>query len=483
MAKYDVVFYGIIFFLIGVLLANFLIKTSLIIILAAVIAIIFLFLNFPSRKNIWLAGLAFLIILGNFYYRIDDMRFQNVKIPFGQSVIVRGTVVSEPARREKSQSFVVKLIAPRRGRILVKADRYEDIKYGDLLSIKGKIKKRDDNKFGMYLAKERISGIVTFADINRVASDRGSKFKAALFKIKNKALDIFRQALPSAKATFLGGITFGARSNFSKEFNEAMSLSGTTHLVALSGYNVTIIAWAVAGIFGYFFKRRLSFIMTVLVIIGFVLMTGAAPSIIRAAIMGIIALLAHQTLRLYNFRNAIAITAFLMVAFNPKILVYDLGFQLSFLALLGIVYLRPAIISFFKISERPGLLSWRDNALTTVSAQLAVIPLLLLSFGRFSLAAFPANILILGVIPITMFLGFLMALFGIISFPLALLIGWIANIFLSYELFLIDLFARFKILVINTGYFIIPISLVYFLALILFIIYAKKKEYHRLTTL
>ena len=108
----------------------------------------------------------------------------------------------------------------------------------------------------------------------------------------------------------MAGITLGERAEFSKEFKEAMSKSGTTHLVALSGYNITILVLAVAYVLNFFASRRLVFWLTLLIIIGFVAMTGAEASVVRAAIMGGIVLLAKRANRLYSFRNAIVIAAF-----------------------------------------------------------------------------------------------------------------------------------------------------------------------------
>ena len=145
--------------------------------------------------------------------------------------------------------------------------------------------------------------------------------------------------------------------------------------------------------------------------------------------MGFLALLASQVGRLYSVRNAIVLAAFFMVLVNPRILYFDIGFQLSFLALVGIVYLGPAIQKFFRMKKEEGFLGWRKNFLTTTSAQLGVAPLLIINFNQFSLFALLANILILEVIPPTMFLGFLLGAIGFFSMALATILGWFTNLF------------------------------------------------------
>ena len=158
----------------------------------------------------------------------------------------------------------------------------------------------------------------------------------------------------------------------------------------------------------------------------------------------------------------IIIAAFLMVLHNPKVLVFDLGFQLSFAALLGIVYLLPVLKKIF-IYERPGFLNWKENFLTTLSAQLAVIPFLLSNFGIFSLTSLVSNVLIAEAIPITMALGFIMAGLGFISSFLSQLVVFITNPFLAYILWVIDLFSRFTLPVASESFGFLAAVIYYFI--------------------
>ena len=163
-----------------------------------------------------------------------------------------------------------------------------------------------------------------------VKSELGSPIKAALFKFKNSITDSYSKILAPEQAAFLAGLIFGERGGLTKEFKEAMSLSGTTHLTALSGQNITVIVVATATAIGFIFSPFTTFIATVLFVLGFVAMTGFDSSAVRAAIMGFVVLLASLAGRIYNPRNSIALAAFLITLFNPKSLVFDVGFQLSF---------------------------------------------------------------------------------------------------------------------------------------------------------
>lgn len=486
MPSYDIFFFSVLFFLLGVFLASFGAGIWILIITFAAGAVFLFFAfskkrkinpktteNIPSVKYFYLAAMLIFVIFGALYYTWDDMRFrENVQIPFNEKLSFSGQIVSNPVLKSSSQEFKLKLNEPFSGNILVKASRYPEFSYGDEVKIRGEIKLPFTEDYGRYLAKERISGTVSFAEAEKLSSDNGNRIKGALFGIKNQITGSFQRFLPPKESALLSGLTLGERGEFSEEFREAMSKSGTTHLIALSGYNITIIVWAVMGLFLWFTKRRLAFIFTILVIFGFVIMTGAEASVVRAAIMGILVILAREVGRFYDFRNAVILAGLVMTLHNPKVLVYDVGFQLSFMALLGIIYLKPAIMKFLRISKEPGFLSWRDNLLTTASAQAMVAPLLISNFSNFSLTSLIANIVVLEFIPVTMGLGFIIAGFSWISYHISLILSWLVQILLKFEIFVIEFFADISISFSpNAGI----LFLAYYAALIVFIVYVNKR--------
>jgi competence protein ComEC len=478
MRLYNIFFFAVIFFLTGVLAASGKLNFSVITGLALFIAALFLFFGYigKNKKLFWFAGLSLFIIIGAFYYLWHEQRqIENLNIPFNQKTEFVG-LVSSYSENRASQKLVVDLKEPHRGRILIKTAPYPAYDYGDLIKFEGVINPsissgQENPSYANYLAKDGIFGIVNFPKTELISTNRGSLVKAALFKLKQGLIENFQKVLSSEKSAFLSGITLGERAEFSKEFKDAMNNSGTTHLVALSGYNITILVIAIASSLGKVLSRRLTFWLTLSIILGFVLMTGAEASVVRAAIMGGIVLLAKQAGRLYSFRNAIAVAAFLMVLENPKILSFDIGFQLSFTALIGIVYLMPAIQKFFRLSEEPGILSWRDNLLTTFSAQTAVTPLLIIYFGKFSPLSLLANLLILTFIPVTMTLGFILGFLGFISYYLSLIFSWFVNLFLFYETFIIKIFGGWDVLKINS--LSVPLAVAYYFVLIAFWLYVR----------
>jgi len=439
---YQIFFFASLSFLVGVLFKSIGLGAGIVygtLLLAAVFLLTY-FIN-HRRQFLWFCALTVLVPVGAVYFEAYDVAVRTQHIVFDTPEKFLATVVSNPVIRDAVQEFAVQLRPPYEGGVLIKSARYPQVAYGDVLEITGTITRPAYERYAGYLASKKISGIARFPRIEVTEDNVGLPLKTQLYEIRNRAQYTFERILAPREAAFLNGITFGGYGGFSKDFREAMSRSGTTHLVALSGYNISIIIWAAMGVFLTIFSRRASWILTVLLIIGFVVMTGAEASVVRAAIMGSLVIVARGIGRTYDMRNAVILAALLMVLVNPHVLVFDVGFQLSFLALLGIVYLKPALQKVMHAREEEGFLSWRDNLYTTTSAQLAVAPLLITQFGQFSLTALLANVAILELIPVTMAVGFVMAAVALVSITLATVIGWFVYVLVHIEVLLIQFFS------------------------------------------
>jgi len=435
-------FFGSCFFLLGVLCASISFGIFTLVITGA-IALFSLFLFFSLKKKTYLSlfFLLFLLPIGSFYYTFRSEFMLKVS---PNSIIDADAVVVQDVRvLENSQEAVVDILdnkENRIGRVLLRLRKFPEIHYGDVLRIKGKAEYPSEKGYAGYLEKDGISGIIAFPDVIFLGENKGSKILEILFDIKNFAIHSFEKVLPPKESAFLSGVILGDTSGFSKEFKTAMSQSGTSHLVALSGYNITILVSAIMIICGKFFSRRAARWIAGVCIFGFVVMTGGQASVVRAAIMGCVLLFVGAR-KTKDPRNLLVCTALGMVLWNPKILTFDVGFQLSFFALLGIVYLRPALQKLFRFSNDSGVFLWRENFLSTIAAQCAVLPILISSFGGVSATSLIANICILGLIPVTMGLGFSVIFSSIFSFYISLVFGWITWIFLRFEIGIIEFFA------------------------------------------
>ncbi len=440
---HESVFWGIVFFLMGVFIAPAA-SLAAVAVATGIIAVAGSLVGYRKRNKriVWIAMLALLAAVGAMYWTgYNTYQKNKVASVVGRNGAITGHVVAA-RRSEKSQQLIVKMDAQGGGTISATARAYPLLRYGDVIAIKGAIK-RPDEKNGSYLMKDGIFATAQFPEVQLIKQHDGNPVLTKLLAIRQQAVAVYKRALPTEEAALLAGITLGERAEFDAEFKASMANSGTTHLVALSGYNISVVAEAILLLCGFVMRRTAAFYATLMAVIGFVIMAGAEASVVRAAIMGSIVLLAGYIGRAHSMRNAIAISAAAMVLWNPNVLRYDLGFQLSFLALIGIVYCKPYLDRVIK-RKKNGFLDWRENLSGTLSAQLMVFPVLMNAVGSFSLISLLSNIVILAFIPVTMGLGFVIAGLGFIVEPLAMIPAWIASLLLKYEIGMINLFGAHK---------------------------------------
>ena len=377
------------------------------------------------------------------------LRYDAVSLPkqysffeknIGSKFILEGVVVDEPDERE---NYTRLIIERDKVKTLVYAQNYPKFNYGDKVKISGVLKKPErftaDFDWPAYLAKDDIYFEIFYPEIELVSSGNGSVIKRKLFELKSNFLSAISRVVPEPHAAFLGGITVGARRSIPKPLQDDFIKTGVIHIVALSGYNVTIVADGVMRAFS-FLPQFLGVSLGALGIILFAIMTGASATVMRASIMALLALMARATGRIYTVSWALFLAAFFMILQNPKILRFDSSFQLSFLATLGLIYLAPFIES--KLTFVPKKFKFREMMSATVSAQIMVTPLLVYKTGLLSFVSLPTNMLILIFIPITMFLGFAVGIIGMVNTTLSIPLGWISYALLQYEIWVIEFFAK-----------------------------------------
>lgn len=461
MHKSQVFFYLLSAFILGVFVAsffNFSDWTVLILALIWILAIILSGFTPPLKdpnssragfknKFIILAGFLILAFAGG------AARFNHFNLNrgdlihlVGQEVVLKGYIDSEPDIDGNRVRFVFKTMDER---VLVTTNAFPKRRYGDLLSIKGKLELPQnftDFDYVTYLKKDGIR-ITLFYPKEIEASDiglkRGEEVKIvvyrSIFSLKNKFQNAINLSIPEPNAAFINGILLGTRQNISDDLKDAFSKTGTTHILAISGYNIMIISWAVLAGLIWFFRRRVAFWISVAVIILFVILTGASASVVRAAVMGLLLSFAHGYGRLYDQKNSIILAGGVMIWFNPMVLVFDIGFQLSFMAVLGLVYLYPRFDR--KLHKVPEGWKLKELTLMTISAQIAVAPLLIYYFGNFSLWSLPANVLILPFVPAAMLAGFVAGLAGMFFEVLGQVVGYIAWAITTYQIEIVKYFA------------------------------------------
>ena len=364
----------------------------------------------------------------------------------GERIKLSGVVVEDPERQEKFTRAIFKTDPPAGGaKILLTLPHYPAVNYGDVLELEGKLSEPEnfsDFDWKAYLAKDDIYFEMFLPEILSRQEGGGFWLKRMLFKTKHIFLDNLAKVLPEPEAAFMAGLTAGERSGFPKSLSEDFRKVGVIHIVVLSGYNISIISDNVSRGLAYLPVARVFRAgLAALGIILFAILTGASATVVRASLMGLLLLWARQSGRVYEALAALFAAGFLMVLVSPKILVFDVSFQLSFMATLGLILLSPRLEKYFLWF--PNFWNIREHLLATISTQIFVLPLLLSLGGTFSAVSIPANLLILTAVPLTMFLGFLSGILGFVSVTLAKIFSWPAYLFLAYELWVVEIFSSF----------------------------------------
>lgn len=442
MPPHTAFFWGTVFFLSGVLLRSFFPGSIVILAWSGIFVLLAVVFGYKKIQFRFLL-LSVLLVFGGLYYSIYDTASRPEGIPFGAEREVLGRMVSVH-HKLTYQNVVLRVSEPFKGKVSVMIPLYPKISYGDEVRLKGKISEPETREFGRVLLRDNIFATMAFPKILDL-KEGGFSVMGMLYGISEYADAAFSRVLPPKEAALMSGIVLGNTDGFTKEFKEDMRRSGTTHIVALSGYNVTVIAASLLALLGAFMKRRRALLVALFSILGFVLMTGASASVVRAAIMA--SLLVYLTIagRLRDPKQIVAFTALLMTLWNPRVLAFDVGFQLSFLALLGILYIVPLLKSLFELREKNVSFAV-ETALATLSAQIATTPFILWYFSAVYGSSVFANVIVLFLLPPAMALGFCIFLFSFLFPPLAYVSGLFAGLLLSVEGGVICLFSEYAFL-------------------------------------
>jgi len=421
-----------------------------VILLFLILALIIIFIFYKNKFSVIRFALTF-FILGIFLVSGKLEKIKNLDQD-GNNFLGVVMIAKEPEIKEKMQKIILAPLENRKEKFLLNTNIYEKYEYGENLKVNCQLEipKNFDEKFDyrMYLAKDGIFYECKSPKIEKLNKNSGNEIYAILLKIKNKFNENINQLIPAPESGLLSGLLLGGSDQLSKSVKDNFSRTGMTHIVAVSGYNVTIIAeyLMLVGIFLGLWRRQ-AFYFAVTGIIIFVILTGLSSSAVRAGIMGVLLIWAMKNGRLANSQNAILFSACAMLLINPLLFRWDIGFQLSFLATIGIIYLYPIFENYFLhlVEMKHCLVSTVAEILfLSLSAQIFVLPIIMFNFETLSLISLLANVLILPIIPFTMLFGFIAGAFGFIFQPIALIFSWLAFLPLKYETLVINYLASLK---------------------------------------
>jgi competence protein ComEC len=454
----------------GIFIASFF-KISLPILLSILIVALLLISVFPKSQGFLVLGFCILFFaFGIFRYQnyLSKIKNQEIKNFIGKEISIFGIVDEEPKIKEKTITFSLKTD---KGKILVKTRRYPEFEYGEKVKITGILKEPEaKNSFNWknYLLKDGILVEMDFPEIEKTGENFGNSIKKISIFLKKKIEEVIKQNLSPLHSALLKSLLFGEEEEIPFEWKEKLNQTGTRHIAAVSGMNITIISNLILSFLLFLgLWRHHAFYLSIFLISFYVLMIGAPSSAIRAAIMGILYLTAQYFGRLSSGERPVVFAATLMLFFNPLLLRYDIGFQLSFLAILGIIYFSQFF--FEKMKNFPKLI--KESLTSTLSAQIFTFPILIYNFGQISLISPFTNVLILPLLPTITILGFIFSFFGMIWEILGYLFSFPCWLLLSYLLKVVELCSKipysFLTLKVNFLFLLISYSILIPLALYL----------------
>jgi competence protein ComEC len=381
----------------------------------------------------------------------------------GKPVVVEGIVTRYPQQGERLTRLTVAVdrlayedvehLEGIAGGLLAEVASGRDWRYGDRLRLTGLLEtppEGDDFSYQAYLARQGVYSMMAYPHVTLLGRGDGNPLLGALNRVKERMVSVTYRIFPDPEASLLAGILWGDESGISADVEAAFRDTGTAHIIAISGFNMAIVAGLFMRLFGRLFGRWRGALVAVLGIVVYTLLVGGEPSVVRAAIMGGLAVFAQQLGRRQDGLNSLAFAAALMCLVTPTA-PWDVGFQLSFTATLGLVlYSEPLTQAFLKVAGR--FLSEEsaqrlaqpvsEYLLVTLAAQLTTLPVILYHFHRVSLVSLVVNPAILPAQPAVMVFGGLAVLLGSIYLPLGQVAAYLALPFVMYTIRGVELFAR-----------------------------------------
>lgn len=400
-------------------------------------------------------------------------------------------VISKIKNTENSQQLFVKLYTENPNEtfnIKVITQQFPKYRAGDTLSFTGKvvlgnvllpeIKNEINKSFDLYEYDnlQGVNGEIVFPKIELTGARENIFSQFA--NLKNKFITALDEAAPRSVAALSAGTTLGDSSLFSKSDLDNFRESGLSHIIVLSGFNITILAVFFGMIFLQLRVRLfLRVLLTIFSIILFVIFVGGEPSILRAGIMGSMLLIATTFGRQYVAKQFLFIAASTMMIVNPKIALYDISFHLSFLATLAILYISP-LLENYKFFQKENKNKFTKNIFEifriTLAVQILVTPYIMFTFGKISLFGIVANILVVPFVPVVMLLGVLIILFSFLFMPVATFFSYVSLIFTKYIFWISEQISKIYISNVESRISLLSMILIYII--ILFLIYFEKKR-------
>ena len=427
-----------------------------------------------DQKGFFLSLLVVSFLLGTMRYQAEEsgLRSGNTALPCSENrMVTMQGIVQEPTSEYIAYSETrLKLIQyqdedgiwqPSDAVLVMRLPASFHYEYHTQITLEGKVTptiEPDEKPHTAWLKRNGVDYQIFYPTISSVIPANNDSFMANVYTFKTRAYHRLQTLMPFPESELIAGIVLGIESRIPEYLQEAYRLTGTAHIIAISGFNITLLATSVSLLCNRIFPYRIGALISIVVIALYTLLVGAQPAVLRAALMGILAIPATLIGRKVIGVHALAIAAACMTLENPYIL-WDIGFQLSFCATFGILtfvdYFTEKVDRFLNRIAAPSR-EWllgiiKENVLTTLSAQIATLPILIKYFGQLPLIAPLVNMLILPLQPFLMEAGGIAVLLSMGCYPLGRIIGLLTWIPAAFNDQIILLFAQIPATVTLSG--------------------------------
>ena len=402
-----------------------------------------------------------------------------------KQVELTGKVITSPIQKDDKQQFILEVYNVNNKQIkkektLVYLSSIYNVNYGDIICGSGKINIPQKPTFpynfdyNLYLQQDNIYTIFYQQNFELV-DEKANEIKYLSMKVRNNIENKIDKFFKKPYSSIIKSMITGNKSVINKDIKEDFINTGLIHILVISGLHIgfcTTIFMFIYRLFGL--KLNYVYILTIITLFFYVLLTGATPPTLRAFIMFSCILFALMINREPLIYNALALSALIILIINPQTL-FTASFQLSFLATFGIIYLYPKFSICFGIKNIYIKYAW-NIICVTLSAQIALIPVLVFYFGKLSIISFILNLLIVPIIPFLIGLSFIFYFFSLISAYLATFVAFILIYLLKLILYIINYTSNLSFSVI---YFAVPsivkILFYYFAIIVMFEFKNNKK--------
>jgi competence protein ComEC len=448
-------------------------------------------LNLSLRREFVVLGMAVLTALfaGALRYQLSVPPQSDKQIgshnDAGYDVLVTGTLREPPDVRDGYTNLRLQVSeldagagpVAARGLLLARVPPNLELHYGDHVRLRGRLQTPPSNEefsYRDYLARRGIRSYMPSASVTQLPGRGGSPILRLIYAWKEASLANVYRLFLDPEASLLAGILLGVDTGLPARLRQAFNDTGTAHIIAISGFNIAVIAGVLVVVFNRLLGARLGALAAGAGILLYTVFVGADPPVLRAALMGLVGLLAVQIGRRQVGINTLAAVCACMALIGPLIL-WDVGFQLSVLATLGLIlYGGPFMAAAKSFVERvlpasearPYISSVAQFVLLTFAAQITTLPIVAYHFRQISLVAPIANAFILPAQPAVMLLGGASVLASLFVFPVGQLLAWAAWPLTTYTIRMVELFDRAPHAVIYLGSFSLSTALLFYAVLL-----------------